>query len=117
MVESDNEDGSSEGEVDTKSMMKTLALSTKEYNRGFKRPSYRRENDKQDRGNNYKKTDEEKKVNREERWEEKRSHQKGVGRRGGRSESKGEKNKGCFKCSKPSHFASECYSRGSKPKP
>ena len=54
---------------------------------------------------------------REERRDEKRSHQRSDGRGRERSESKGEKNDGCFKCGKPGHFASECYSKDSRPKP
>ena len=40
IAESDEEDDS-EGEVDMKNIMNSLALITREYNRGFRRPSYR----------------------------------------------------------------------------
>ena len=40
IAESHEEEDNSEGEVDMKSIMKSLALITREYNRGFRRPSY-----------------------------------------------------------------------------
>ena len=60
LVESEEEKEISKGEVDMKSMMITLALITKEYNRGFRRPSYRRQHEKEDRGKSYEKREEEK---------------------------------------------------------
>ena len=49
VVESEGE-GDSDGEVDMKSMMKTLALITKEYNRGYRRPGYRGKFEREDKG-------------------------------------------------------------------
>ena len=51
MVESEEE--SSDREVDMKSMMKTLVLITEEYNRGFKRPSFKGKYDRQEKNINY----------------------------------------------------------------
>ena len=41
IAQSDEEEDNSEEEVDMKSIMKSLALITREYNKGFRRPSYR----------------------------------------------------------------------------
>ena len=113
MAQSDDEEDNSEGEVDMKSIMKSLALITREYNRGFRRPSYRGKYKREDIGISFEKKPEEE---REKRRDEKRNHQRSDGRGGDRSESKGDKNDGCFRCGKLGHFAPECYSKDSRPK-
>ena len=92
--------------------MKTLALITRDYNRGFRRPAYRGQYERDDSGRSYDKRIEEKREEKKDRKDEKRSHQRSDGKGGERSESEG-----CFKCGKPGHFPSECYSRDSRPKP
>jgi len=47
--QSDEEEDNSEGEVDMKSIMKSLPLITREYNRGFRRPSYKGKYEREDR--------------------------------------------------------------------
>ena len=115
MVESEYEDCSDE-EVDMKSMMKTLALITIDYNRGFRRPFYRCQFEREDRGRSYEKRTEEKREEKEDRRDENRSHQRSDGRGGEINESKGDKSEGCFKFGKPGHFASDCNSKDSRPK-
>jgi len=111
VTESDDEEGNSEGEADLKSMMKTLALITIDYNRGFRRPFYRCQFEREDRGRSYEKRAEEKREEKDDRRDEKRSHQRSDDKGGERSESKGDKSEGCFKCGKPGHFAFECDSK------
>ena len=76
-------------EVDMKTIMKSLALITKEYNKGFRRPSYR---DQYERENRERIFDRKPEEEREERRDEKRSHQRSDGGGGERSEGRGDKN-------------------------
>ena len=102
VAESDDEEGNSEGEDDLNIMMKTLALITRDYNRRFRRPSYRGPYEREEK---------------DDRRDEKRSHQRSDGRGGETSESKGDKSKGFFKFGKPGHYVSEFYSKDSRPMP
>ena len=66
-MERDEEKGNSDGEVDMKSMMKTLAFITKEYNRGFRRPSYKGQYEREERGRSDEKRPEERRMEKEDR--------------------------------------------------
>ena len=60
IAQSGEEEDNSEGEVDMKSIRKSLALITREYNRGFRRPSYRGQYEREDRGRTFEKKAKEK---------------------------------------------------------
>ena len=49
-ADSDDEEDNTDREVDMKSIMKSLTLITREYNRGFRRLSYRGQYEREDRG-------------------------------------------------------------------
>ena len=67
VVESKDKEDNSDGEVDMKSIMKSLALITREYNRGFRRPSYRGQYEREDRGRGFENKVEENGEGREDR--------------------------------------------------
>ncbi|KAI3665056.1 hypothetical protein L6452_43673 [Arctium lappa] len=92
VAESESEEGSEE-EIDMDALAKTLALMTRQFNRGLKKSQ---------------------KEFKEQRQEEKRSGQRPDGRSGDRAPKQTE---GCFKCGKPDHFAAECRSSANKGKP
>ena len=50
VAESDDEEDNSDGEVDMKSIIKFLTMITREYNREFRRPYYRGQYEREDRG-------------------------------------------------------------------
>ena len=80
VAESDDEKGNSEGEVGLKNMTKTLSLITINYNRGFRRPSYRGPYEREDRRRSYEKRTEEKREEKDEIRDKKRIYQRSDGR-------------------------------------
>ncbi|KAI3701961.1 hypothetical protein L6452_27481 [Arctium lappa] len=115
VAESESEEGSEE-EIDMTALAKTLALMTRQFNRGLKKKTeYRRREDRDERSRGF---GEVRKYGREEfeeqRQEEKRSGQRPDDRSGDRVPKQTE---GCFKCGKPDHFAAECRSSAIKGKP
>jgi hypothetical protein len=93
-----SDESSDEDEVSMKEMMKTLALITREYRRGY--------GDRGRRESSVRRNDSERNDRREkqdQRLPKKTEEQKG-----------GDKKDGCYRCGKPGHFAAECWSTGPK---
>ncbi|KAI3685588.1 hypothetical protein L6452_34837 [Arctium lappa] len=90
VAESESEEDSEE-EIDMAALTKTLALMTRQFNRGLKKkPEYRGREERDDRSRRY-----------DDRGGDKFPKQ----------------TEGCFKCGKPGHFAAECRSSANKGKP
>ncbi|KAI3729859.1 hypothetical protein L6452_18530 [Arctium lappa] len=112
VAESESEEDSEE-EIDTSALAKTLALMTRQFNRGLKKkPEYKGREERDDRSRGY--GEAKRKEWSEEPRQEERNGQKSDGRAGDKFPKQTE---GCFKCGKPGHYAAECRSSANTGKP
>ncbi|KAI3666990.1 hypothetical protein L6452_42031 [Arctium lappa] len=112
VAESESEEDSEE-EIDMSALAKTLALMTRQFNRGLKKkPEYKGREERDDRSRGY--GEAKRKEWSEEPRQEERNGQKSDGRAGDKFPKQTE---GCFKCGKPGHYAAECRSSANTGKP